>query len=202
MEITVRTWNSGPAYALAQYVVHNGFGHWLTLTNIGADGDAEVMVYDSLYPSIGTFLQKQIATLLRTREKEIKVNIMNMQVQSGTCDCGLFALATATSLLNGVNPGAITYKQSEMRRHLYDSICRGRLAPFPVLKTRRSSSNIKYSESFPVYCVCRLIESADRGMVECSKCFDWFHVDCLKEAVPQEALEDTKVDWYCSHCSQ
>ena len=88
--------------------MHNGFGHWLTLTNIGAEGDTEVMVYDSPYPLIGTFVQKQIATLLRTREKEIKVNIMNMQVQSGTCDCGLFAIATATSLLNGANPGAIT----------------------------------------------------------------------------------------------
>ena len=66
-------------------------------------------MYDSLYPWIGTFVQKQIATLLRTRGKEIKVNIMNMQVQSGTCDCGLFAIATATSHLNGANPGAITY---------------------------------------------------------------------------------------------
>ena len=28
------------------------------------------------------------------------------------------------------------------------------------------------------------------------------YVDCLEEAVPQEALEDTKVDWYCSRCSQ
>ena len=87
--------------------VHNGFGHWLTITNIGAKNDAEVMVYDSLYPS-DTYIQKQIATLLRNTEKEVKVNIMDMQMQSGTCDCGLFAIATATSLLNGTYPGGIT----------------------------------------------------------------------------------------------
>ena len=33
-------------------IVHNGFGHWLTITNIGASSSAEVVVYDSLHPSI------------------------------------------------------------------------------------------------------------------------------------------------------
>ena len=181
-------------------VMHNGFGHWLTVTNIGADSDSEVMVYDSLYPSIGTFVQKQIATLLRTGEKKIKVNIMNMQMQSGTCDFGLFAIATATSLLNGTYPETVTYKQPEMRRHLYDSICEGRLEPFPVLKLRRSKRRIKYSETFPVYCICRLIETSDRDMVACSSCQEWFHVDCLEEVVPKDALENTKVDCFCSLC--
>ena len=56
-------------------VVHNGFGHWLTVTNIGADSDAEIMVYDSLYPSIGTFVQKQIATLLHTDQNRSKLTL-------------------------------------------------------------------------------------------------------------------------------
>ena len=182
-------------------VVHNGFGHWLTVTNIGADSDAEIMVYDSLYPSIGTFVQKQIATLLHTDQKEIKVNIMNMQVQSGTCDCGLFALATATSLVDGVHPGAITFKQSEMRRHLYDCFRSGRLTSFLVLKNRRAVSKIKYTESFPVYCTCRMIELPSRDMVECSKCLEWFHVDCLQVPVPKDAFQDSKVDWFCNVCT-
>ena len=81
-------------------IVHNGFQHWLVVTNIGSDcSDAEVMIYDSLCPSIGTFVQKHIAALLCTHHSKIKVNIINMQVQSGNCDCGLFAIATATSLL-------------------------------------------------------------------------------------------------------
>ena len=101
-------------------VIHNGFGHWLTITNIGAESDAEVMVYDSLYPSIGTFVQRQIAALLHTEQKKIKVNTTNMQIQPGNCDCGLFALTTATSPINGTLPGAIIFKQCEMRQHLYN----------------------------------------------------------------------------------
>ena len=176
-------------------VVHNGFGHWLTVTNIGAESAAEVMVYDSLYPSIGTFVQMQIATLLHTSQKEIKVNIMNMQVQSGTCDCGLFAIATATSLVNCVHPGAVTFEQSEMRRHLYDCFHSGRL------KSRRAVSKIKYTESFSVYCTCRMIELPSRDMVECTNCLEWSHVDCLQVPVPKDAFQDSSVDWFCNSCS-
>ena len=89
--------------------MYNGLGHWLTVTNIGAESNAEVMVYDNLYPSIGTFIQKQVAAFLLTDQKENKVNIMNMQVQSGTCDCGLIVITTATSLVKGVHPGTITF---------------------------------------------------------------------------------------------
>ena len=61
-------------------ILHSGFGHWLTISTLGVDGDKDVMVYDSLYPSVGTYIQKQIAALLHTREPEIKVHMMDMQI--------------------------------------------------------------------------------------------------------------------------
>ena len=68
-------------------------------SNIGLNDGAEVMVYGSLHPSVNTFVNIQIAD-----ENEIQVNIMDMQVQAGTCDCGLFAVATAAALVNGIHP--------------------------------------------------------------------------------------------------
>ena len=62
-------------------VIHYGFGYWLIITNIGAESDAEVMVYDSLW-----HICTEAVALLHTEQKEIKVNIMNVQIQSGTCD--------------------------------------------------------------------------------------------------------------------
>ena len=50
-----------------------------------------------------------------------------MQIQAGTCDCGLFAIATTTALLSGFEPGACTFKQTEMRKDLYDGFKRGRI---------------------------------------------------------------------------
>ena len=37
-------------------ILHNGFGHWLTISTIGATSPSEVFVYDSLYYSIGTYV--------------------------------------------------------------------------------------------------------------------------------------------------
>ena len=87
-------------------IIHNGFGHWLAISNIGStsNGGAEIMVYDSLHPSIN---KKQITAMLKTTENEIWVNIMDMQVKAGTCDCGLFAVATAPIIYKYKNQNKI-----------------------------------------------------------------------------------------------
>ena len=93
---------------LSGEVVHNGCGHWLTITNIGA---ATFRRWECLYPSKGTY-RVEIAVLLCTLEKDITVSIMDIRNQSGTCDCGLFTIAVVTSL--GGDRGAITFDQSEI----------------------------------------------------------------------------------------
>ena len=72
--------------------------------------------------------------MMKTQEAEIQVNIMEMQIQEGTCDCRLFSIATATALLNGVHPGECTFNQSQMCQHLYKCFHQGRITQFPVLK--------------------------------------------------------------------
>ena len=84
------------------------------------------MVYDNI------FVQKQIAMMVKTMESELRVNIMDMQMQAGTCYCGLFVVAAATSLLNGDHPG--DYNQSQMSKHLYECLNEGNIMQFPLLK--------------------------------------------------------------------
>ena len=145
-------------------ILYNGHGHWLTITNLGAESKDEVLVYDSLYPSVSTCVHKQIAALLHTSSREIRVKIMDMQIQAGTCDCGLFAIATATALLSGGQPEACTFKQTEMRKHLYGGFKQGKLLPFPLLKMRRASKKVKYTKTISVYCLCRMPEVQDRDI--------------------------------------
>ena len=52
-------------------IVHNGHGHWLTISTIGSK-KGEVFVYDSMYPCVSDIVNRQIAALLATKEKEIK----------------------------------------------------------------------------------------------------------------------------------
>ena len=139
-----------------------------------------------------------MATMMRRTETEIQVDVRDMQIQPGTCDCGVFSIATATALLNGVHPGECTFNQSQMRKHLCDCFNKGNITQFPLLKSRRRARKIKYSETFSVYCYCRMPECSERDMVECSKCLEWYHLDCV--SVPQDALQNSNVQWYCHYC--
>ncbi len=72
-----------------------------------------VNVYDSMY-RFG--VKAQSATL---EAKEITLNFMNVHIQAGGCDCGLFAIANATALAFGHSPGSFQYNQNKMRQHLF-----------------------------------------------------------------------------------
>ena len=50
--------------------VHNGQGHWLTISTIGTS-HPDVHVYDTMYPSAGTLVKAQTAALLHTESLAI-----------------------------------------------------------------------------------------------------------------------------------
>ena len=51
-------------------VLHDGDGHWLTISNIGARNVIDVFVFNSMYPSIRTYTKKQVAAIMfPTKEK-------------------------------------------------------------------------------------------------------------------------------------
>ena len=43
--------------------------------------------------------------------------MMSMQQQTGSTDCGAFAIAVMTSLTHDEDPSKINYIQEEMRKH-------------------------------------------------------------------------------------
>ena len=55
----------------------------------------EVRMYDSLYCSLSSALKWQIAALLATKEK--KIHFMDVQMQAGGDECGVFSIAFATA---------------------------------------------------------------------------------------------------------
>ena len=61
---------------------------------------------------------------------------------SGQAGCGLFAIAFATALLNGLHPGAYYFDQSLMRSHLLNWFERGEMELFPIIK-RGGSRRLK-----------------------------------------------------------
>ena len=179
-------------------ILHDGHGHWLTISTVGAEDGAEVYVYDSMHPSVGTFTKKEIASILCTEKQKIQLKFMDVQMQAGGCDCGLFAVAFATSLASGIPPGKYCFDQTKMRKHLYTCLQKGRITNFPTIKERRLHTKVKSRDEIEVYCECRMPELRNVEMVQCCKCKEWYHVHCV--SVPRTALVDKNAKWFCSRC--
>ena len=94
-------------------ILHDGHGHWLTISTIGATRDADVFVYDSLFNSVTPIVKQQIAAILFTEQNTIDLKVMDVQMQSGSANCGLFAIAFAIALVSSVTvqPGSVVFDQ-------------------------------------------------------------------------------------------
>ena len=85
--------------------------------------------------------------LLCTTEKSITLQFMNVHRQVGYDGCGLYSLAYATALCNGMDPTACIFDHEEMRPHFFKCIMGSRvLTPFPILKQQRASPKPKKVE--------------------------------------------------------
>jgi len=82
-------------------------------------------------------VKKTVADLLQTEKEHIINHYMNTQVQEGGSDCGLFAIATATTLCHGEDPVDLEYDQSSMQSHLLKAFSMKTLLCFPAKATRK-----------------------------------------------------------------
>lgn len=63
-------------------------------------------------------------------------------MQTGSVDCGLFALASATALTNGDEPGSLVFDQ-ETRLYLIKCLETGKADALPVRKSRQMQKKSK-----------------------------------------------------------
>ena len=181
-------------------ILNTGLGHWVTISTIGTSHPT-VHVYDSLYSCAGTRLKAQIAAVMATEKPELILEFMDVPIQSGTYDCGLFAIAFATALALGEKPELFFFDQSKMRAHLWQCLERGKMEMFPVVRKRRvKKSSVKTVEQVPVYCKCRMPELPGERMIECSMCKDWYHMDTCVGGAPLPSHLDSSLSWFCNKC--
>ena len=148
-------------------IVNVQSNHWICLSTVGCK-PSTINAYDSLHGCIDAHTRKLITDVLQSKHRCIEVCYADVQWQSGLSDCGLFAIAFATSICSGKDPTTITFRQEDMRSHLLSCIQTNRLTGFPFRNTRRRSKPIR-KEKVHIYCACRLIDDGT-PMVECSSC--------------------------------
>ena len=116
--------------------IHHTNNHWV----VSHMENKQVFIYDSLNPTtLSEELGKQLC-LMYERGKEngaTSVELANIQAQSNGVDCGLYAVANATTIAFGEDPEEKLYKDKEMRQHLMQCFEAQILTPFPAHGRKR-----------------------------------------------------------------
>ena len=97
----------------------------------------------------------QIAKLLAAEHSPIHCVIDTRQLQTGTDDCGLFALAADTSICFKC-PGSLKYDQPAMRQHFNTCMRNGIMTPFPRITTAVRRQPANKCVEIDIYCRCLL----------------------------------------------
>ena len=135
-------------------IIHTSNSHWATL-EIRND------LYDSAYTSTVDHTLQIIAHLLHSKESYIQVQVMNTARQTGSTDCGLYAIATLTCLALEIDPVSVVFDQEQLRTHMIMCMEKGEISAFPVTKRRRPASRVTKTEICLVYCYCKLPDNGE-----------------------------------------
>ena len=180
-------------------IIHISPGHWACLSNKFSSA-GQVDLYDSLHtrPEEDGTIVPQACLILHSSEPQITIRVVNVGLQQGTNDCGLFSIAMAYDLCCEVDPSTKLYMQDRMRSHLHSCFNNKQMKPFPSCNTNTAMTVI-YNLTVKVYCICRMSEGSE-FMVRCDSCSEWYHGDCV--TVPQEIRENesNEVVWQCPRC--
>lgn len=139
-----------------------------------------------------------MAYLLMTKSKCVALKWADMQKQIGSNDCGLFAIAVATSLCYGILPQDCAWDQGKMRQHLSECFKQGQLTLFPQAQKARKHKTYTRVEQLEVFCHCRQPYNGDVFMIQCEICQDWFHRGCQR--IPRKITKNTL--FVCKKCKK
>ena len=193
------SWPSKPNKCVQ--IIHVSGCHWACLSNRFC-GDGEIDLYDCFHtnPTKSEGIMKQACTILQSEESFVTVNVINVQYQEGSSDCGLFAAAMAFDLCNEIDPFLNKYDQSKMREHLRQCFEKQQIVSFPATVTEASQHKRNRAVAkvmTEIYCTCRLPEEAP--MACCDSCGTWYHQGCVN--IPDEVFSDDDVPWICEICA-
>lgn len=180
-------------------VLHDGGAHWLAVSNLYAP-DGSIDVYDSMYSAVNVNSTMQAASIVLSEREYIEFRVKYFQRQTGSRDCGLFAIAAVTSLCHGKEPSMLLFDQTKLREHFVRCVREGQLTEFPVVSTnRKTTTTVVERKRVNLHCECRLPDNGQEKMAQCSTCKKWFHKSCLK--IPEKVFENKKTArWHCLRC--
>ena len=110
-------------------ILNTGNYHWVCVSSIGCQRGM-VNLYDSLYHDV---IEMEVTDQVQSLMADSFIGITNkpVQQQKNGSDCGIFAIAFATSLVYGSNPQDFTFDIPKMRLHLLQCLKNEMITMFP-----------------------------------------------------------------------
>jgi hypothetical protein len=181
-------------------VVYNGSHHWITATNKHCPPGV-VRVYDGMHLTMNTDVKQQLATMCQTTHSVLEIQSMNVARQIGSGDCGLLALAYATTLCLDLDPVNLVYCQDNLRKHFLQCVTDGRMTAFPVSSNRTVRKPVSFISKEKVHCICRQMYVRGQDMILCQLCGKWYHATCLAMTSSAFAEAAAQAKYTCVQCS-
>lgn len=86
--------------------------HWIVANTVNSI--PEVLLMDSMHKSVDQETQLIICNLFQYSSNQPTIKLIKPQKQKGVKDCGLFAIAIATTIAFGDNPSKQVFRQESM----------------------------------------------------------------------------------------
>ena len=119
-------------------IVHmSDINHWIVISTIDCKRD-EIEIYDSLQTTLSLESETVIARYLHSKSPHIVMKFVNIAMQSGSTECGLYAIAITTALAFGQDPAQLVFDQNNLRTHLGECFEAGYIQQFPAVKKRKN----------------------------------------------------------------
>ena len=189
-------------------ILHDGNLHWVCTSNVsfaGGKDPAAVAMFDSMNQGyVAKFTKQQLASFLCIQNAEMKLIMKSVQQQANTVDCGVFAIAFATSIAFGQDPSKQRFDVTKLRNHLFECLRSLKMSPFPEMKVGAGDIALSKRKFYTIelFCSCRMPYEKPKSeadlMAQCGGCKEWFHQRCEKIAL--EIFKASGINFFCSSC--
>ena len=98
--------------------------HWILVSNMPYNKESNnIYIYDSLLTSISDSIVNTVCRFFKWRATDhLNFDMVNLQRQTNSYDCGVFCVAFATELAYGGDPAKCSWYLSRMRSHLIQGL--------------------------------------------------------------------------------
>ena len=97
---------------------------------------ARRLLSTSAYNFLSLNTKQQICSLWQPSSDQVEFQLVNVQRQLNSSDCGLFAIANATELAHGRDTMLCMWDTCQMREHLFNCLEMGKIEQFPLIRQR------------------------------------------------------------------